>query len=157
MLARFMLSIIIIFLGIQAHAAYPPVLTEVIPKEPSIVDTVVHGWVAKVVDGHTLAIQVRNGAVNIRIYGIESPDGAWGKKAKDFLQWRVERKDVALEVIGRDKHGRAMCRVYREGSDVGLQMVAMGLARAVTQSDPALVQTEAACKTRGIGMWGGKK
>jgi len=161
MLRRLVLSIALTLLLTLSLAmywvegAYPPVLTEVIPKEPSIVDTIIGAWVAKVVDGSTLGIQTQSGVLNISIYGIETPkDGAWSRKAKEFVVWKVERKQVALEVMGRDRYGRASCRVYQAGSDVGLSLVGMGLAKTSAPTDEVMAITEKAAKARGIGMWG---
>jgi endonuclease YncB( thermonuclease family) len=156
-MVRLLLSMIILIPSMVC-AAYPPVLTEVIPKEPSIVDTCIGAWVAKVVDGDTIAIQVQNGAVNISIYGIVAPrDGAWARKAKEYLTWRVERKNVALEIMGRDTQGRVSCRVYQAGSDIGLSLVALGLAKSAPTTDEVVAKSEKAAKARGIGMWGSKK
>lgn len=160
-LARILLSVFILIMWgylMAAQSAYPPVLTEVIPKAPTIVDTCLYAYVAKVVDGETVAIQVKSGAINVKLWGVAAPnDSQWGKKAKDWLAWRVEQRPVSLEIVTRDKHGRALVRIYREGSDVGLQMVALGLAKTTTGADKAMVETEKACRARGIGMWGGRK
>jgi endonuclease YncB( thermonuclease family) len=154
MMARYLLSIFLIILGTVSYAAYPPVLTEVIPREVNIVDTAKYAFIPKVISGDTVAVQVKGGAVNVRIYGIEAPDGKWAIKARDYLQWRVERKDCAIEIMGRDRHGRATVRLYQGGADVGLQMVAMGLARACAPTDKAISLTQDAAKKHGIGMWG---
>lgn len=157
-MARILLTVFIVFIGLQAKAAYPPVLTEVVPQAPTIVDTCLYAWVAKVVDGETVAIQVKNGAINVKLWGIDAPNSTqWGKKAKDFLVWRVERKDVALEIVSRTKTGQALVRIYREGSDVGLQMLALGLAQASPGADKVMAETTRAAKARGIGMFGRAK
>jgi endonuclease YncB( thermonuclease family) len=154
MMVRYLLSIFLIILGTVSYAAYPPVLTEVIPREVNIVDTAKYAFIPKVISGDTVAVQVKGGAVNVKLYGIDSPDGKFAIKARDYLQWRVERKDCAIEVMGRDKHGRATVRLYQGGSDVGLQMVALGLARACAPTDSAIQFIEAAAKKNRIGMWG---
>jgi endonuclease YncB( thermonuclease family) len=133
------------------------VLTEVVPKEPSIVDTCLYAYIAKVVDGETVAVQAKSGAINVRLWGVDCPNNnQWGKKARDWLQWRIEHKDVALEIVTRDKHGRAVVRIYQGGSDVGLQMLALGLAQAAPGADNVMAETARAAKAHGIGMWGRK-
>ena len=152
-MAWFLLSI---FLISPALAAYPPVMVEVIPQEQPVTATAAYAYVVRVVSGDLVAVQTKGGAVNVKIWGIVAPEGHWAKRAKDYLSWRVERKDCAVEVMGRDRYGRVSARLYQGGSDIGLTMVALGLARPAHSTDQAISVTAEAAQKRQIGMWGKK-
>jgi endonuclease YncB( thermonuclease family) len=139
----------------NALASYPPVLTEVIPRESSV-DVCRYAFVAHVIAGDLIALQEKKGVTNAVIYGIAAPDGYWGLKAKAYLKWKIEGKPVSIEVVGRDRHGRLLIRCYRSGTDVALNMLAMGLARTAPQTDPAMAVAQEAAQKNRIGMWGTK-
>jgi len=148
-------GLLVLAAAVFCCAAYPPVLIEVLPQEvPSIVAQRV--FIAKVVSGDTVAVQTKEGAVNCVLYGLHAPGGRWGIKARDYLQWRVEQRYCEIEIVGRDRYNRAMLRLYSGGADIGLSMMALGLAHASYPTDPVFVLTEAAAQKREIGMWGKK-
>ncbi|WP_420337157.1 thermonuclease family protein [Roseibium sp.] len=88
-------------------------------------------------DGDSFLIGKQSGAEKVRIENIDTPeiDGACAYErrlaveAKERVADLVENQKVQVVRKGRDKYGRTLARVLVNGEDVGLRLVAEGLAR----------------------------
>jgi micrococcal nuclease len=82
-----------------------------------------------VVDGDTFYVDGVESS--IRIANIDAPElgSSRGEDAKWFLIELIHGKDVVLDCDGVDVYERWLCVVYVDGSDVGAELVSVGLAR----------------------------
>ncbi|MBD9529703.1 thermonuclease family protein [Paracoccus sp. PAR01] len=132
-----------------------PILSSVVPGHD--------GHAARVIDGDTLAI----GDQRWRILGIDAPeikqscrkaDGsgfACGAAARDALVDLIGNSGVTCDQTDTDRYGRAVGICRAGGRDLGLQLVAMGMAVPYLQySDSYRVQGEAARAAK-LGLWSG--
>lgn len=93
--------------------------------------------ILRIWDGDSLLIGKQSGAEKVRIENIDTPeiDGACAYErrlaieAKERVADLVENQKVQVVRKGRDKYGRTLARVLVNGEDVGLRLVAEGLAR----------------------------
>ena len=67
-------------------------------------------------DGNTLQC----GRERVRIDGLRSPElyEPGGRKARQRLQWRVQRGELVIERKGRDRFGRTLGRAYVNGNRI---------------------------------------
>ena len=111
---------------------------------------------ARVVDGDTLAI----GDERIRIIGIDAPERGHpaGPRATAALRELVGDRDVACEVRGRDRWGRALAVCRAGGIDVAREMVRQGWALAWYPAGgiqgPSYDGAETEARQRDAGVWG---
>jgi micrococcal nuclease len=82
-----------------------------------------------VVDGDTFYVEGVD--VSIRIADIDAPElgSSRGEDAKWYLIDMIYGKDVVLDCDGVDRYERWLCVVYVDGSNVGMELVSVGLAR----------------------------
>lgn len=91
-------------------------------------------FTAKVVwvcDGDTIYVRRFLGRKRkIRLIGMDAPESEqeFGQESESFLRGVVHGKTVQIESIGKDHYGRWVSRVYLEGQDISLLMIAVGLA-----------------------------
>lgn len=117
------------------------------------------GRVISVADGDTMSLLNAEGEKQtVRFWGIDSPekDQAMGRKAGAYLSSLILRKNVRVEVKGKDQYGRKIGKVYIGETYVNLEMVKQGFAWYYHQYAPhdrdlAAAQAEAA-KAR-LGLW----
>jgi endonuclease YncB( thermonuclease family) len=66
----------------------------------------------------------------IRLAGIDAPEGgqAFGDRSRQNLSDEVFGKQVAIEWSKRDRYGRIVGKVLRDGQDVCLEQVRIGMA-----------------------------
>ena len=95
------------------------------------------GKVVKVVDGDTLHIYSNKGTYKIRLSGIDAPERgqAYGKRAKEHLEFLVAGKQVIAIVESKDRYGRYVASVKVESKDVCAEMLAAGYAWHYKQYD----------------------
>lgn len=118
---------------------------------------------AQVVDGDTLII---NGT-RIRLFGVDAfegeqsctrPDGSsWtcGGSATRALSRLVAMGPVSCAQQATDQYGRPVAVCTVEGTDLGRQIVAMGLAVAYRNYSEDYVPVEDEAKLLGMGAWDG--
>jgi len=91
-------------------------------------------WVSWVMDGDTVLLlpEGRHGALKWRISGIDAPElcQPGGEAAREALVARVLRHTVQIEPQGQDVYGRDIGRLWRDGQDVGAELVRSGMAWA---------------------------
>lgn len=120
-------------------------------------------------DGDTASLKRGDGSkVNCRIDKIDAPETAhpsvgkkgqaFGEASKQELRQLIESKQVTLRITkpADDKnHGRAMCQIDIEGTNVNLEMVRRGAAWLYRRysNDPAFIQAEGDAKSNKRGLW----
>ena len=95
------------------------------------------GKVVKVVDGDTLHVYSNKGTYKIRLSGIDAPERgqAYGKRAKEHLEFLVAGKQVIAIVESKDRYGRYVASVKVESKDVCAEMLTAGYAWHYKQYD----------------------
>lgn len=88
------------------------------------------GLVEEVKDGDTMTVFRGEEAVTVRLHGIDAPElsQSYGTEAAAYLRGRVEGRRVHVRVRDRDRFGRLVARVVRDGVDVNEQLLRAGLA-----------------------------
>jgi len=114
------------------------------------------GRVVAVLDGDSLRI-LRDGAqVEVRLLGIDAPEGgqAFGNVSKRALSNLAFGRMVVVEVREIDRYGRSVARVTADGTDIGLEMVRGGFAwhyaRYLDDARYGAAQREARAARRGL-------
>jgi endonuclease YncB( thermonuclease family) len=122
------------------------------------------GRVVAVADGDTITVltadRVRE---RIRLAGIDAPESrqAFGTAAKQRLSALVFGTEVQVEFEKRDRYGRIVGRVLREGRDASLALIESGHAwhyrRYAAEQSPAdraaYAQAEGTARADRRGLW----
>ena len=95
------------------------------------------GKVVKVVDGDTLHVYSNKKNYKIRLSGIDAPERgqAYGKRAKEHLEFLVAGKQVIAIVESKDRYGRYVASVKVQSKDVCAEMLTAGYAWHYKQYD----------------------
>jgi endonuclease YncB( thermonuclease family) len=109
--------------------------------------------ITKVIDGDTLLI---NNETTIRLLNVNTPEkGNEGyEEAKNFLS-SYENSIIELEVIGADKYGRTLARIYAP-KYLNLELVEKGLATKFLVDESELSKFEKAERNAiemEVGIW----
>lgn len=126
--------------------------------------TELHGRVVRVTDGDTFTLQQNDGTeVVIRIAAIDAPERhqRFGKDARARLKVLIGQSEVRVQALGSDSYGRTLGSTFIGAQDIGLAMIAQGLAWHYTikstPKDTAQYQTYAAAQARAQqgrkGLW----
>lgn len=118
----------------------------------------VEGVIVHVSDGDTAKLEVNGGEViTLRLHGIDTPemDQPYGALAKAELVSLVQGKRVVAGTFGRDKYGRTLATLYRDGLDVNGKLVELGAAWVYHGEtlDLGLSWLEARARTEKRGLW----
>ena len=75
------------------------------------------GKVVEVIDGDTLVVQKANTEVDVRLYGVDTPesDQPYGHRATRFTKMMARFERVGIEPKDRDQYGRVVALVYVDG------------------------------------------
>lgn len=121
------------------------------------------GKVVGITDGDTVTILSNGQEVKVRLAGIDAPEKgqAFGQAAKTHLSDLIFGKQVEIEATKKDGYGRTIGKIFLDGKDINLQMVADGYAwhyktYAKEQSpvDRTLyADTHNAASNRRSGLW----
>jgi endonuclease YncB( thermonuclease family) len=116
------------------------------------------GKVVRIADGDTITVlDAANVQHKVRLQGIDAPERGqpFGTVARDRLAGLAMGKAVAVIGGKRDKYGRTLARVEIGGDDVGLRLVAEGLAWHYTRysDDAGLAAAERAARAARRGLW----
>jgi endonuclease YncB( thermonuclease family) len=86
--------------------------------------------VAKIHDGDTITVQLKDEKYNIRLWGIDAPElnQSFGLEAKKFLENLIQDKEVEIDVVGIDVWGRKLGKVYLNGKSINENLVKNGMA-----------------------------
>ena len=99
------------------------------------------GRVIQVKDGDTVVVDTGEGGMTCRLYGIDAPETAkgrkpgqpWGKEAAWELVSMVQFQLVEVELMGSRTYGREVARIWIGHRDINLEMVRRGMAWAYVQ------------------------
>jgi endonuclease YncB( thermonuclease family) len=117
------------------------------------------GQVVGVIDGDTIDVLHNGQSERVRLKGIDCPEKgqAFGKKAKQFTSNLVFAKQVTVEPLRRDRHGRTVADVLlSDGTNVSQQLVKEGLAwwyKKYAPHDEILAELEGEAREHKRGLW----
>jgi micrococcal nuclease len=122
------------------------------------------GWegiVTKVLDGDSLQVRREGRMVEVRLYGIDTPEyrQAYSTKARQFSRKLFSSRTVAVEEKDVDRYGRIVALVTCQGLLVNRELVRAGLAwhyPKYCRSQPLcseLAVLEQGARTARIGLW----
>jgi endonuclease YncB( thermonuclease family) len=127
--------------------------------EPCEGDCVVY-----VYDGDTVSVVKEGKKLKVRLYGIDAPerDGQpLGVAAYKRLREKVYNKNITMDVVERDRYGRVVAIVWREGRNINLEMVKEGLAECYREYlkkrrsyGEECLRAEELARTEKNGIWG---
>ena len=116
------------------------------------------GKVTSVIDGNT--IEVTNDAeetIRIILSGIDSPEltQEFGEEAKRYLEKLVLKKEVTVQIEGKDRKGNPLGVVWVKGKlDARVELLKEGLAwTAEKNPSPELEAHRAWAQEKGKGLW----
>lgn len=132
-----------------------------------------YGVVKKVSDGDTIQAITDNGTkLKIRLYGIDAPETAKGKKktittkpgqpygeeAQESLENKVMGKKVRIDIVDVDRYHRLVSLIYLSDRNINHEMVAEGYAWAYRQYlDSAyaseFIGLEDEARAKKLGLW----
>lgn len=120
--------------------------------------SVVEAKVMAVVDGNTLEIKDASGDVyQIVLSGIDSPEleQAFGAQAKAFLEKMVMKKNVKVQIEGKDRWGNRLAVVWvKEDVDLRVELLKAGLAWTAERNPiPTLENVRIEAQEKGKGLW----
>jgi micrococcal nuclease len=148
----FIFAILVILCAATSHAA--PIRT-------------VTATITKITDGDTVqAITPEGTKLKVRLYGIDAPETAKGKKpgepfgnaSRDYLSSLVNQRSVRVEILDIDRYRRMVAILWLAERNVNQEMIAAGMAEAyveyLKQPYRALfIQAEQEAKAQGRGVW----
>lgn len=122
------------------------------------------GRVVAIADGDTLTLlDAERRQHRIRLDGIDAPERTqpFGQRARQSLAALAHGRDAVAECPKTDRYGRAVCRVFVDGVDVGLEQVRRGLAwhyqRYAHEQHPQAraeyARAEGQARRGGAGLW----
>lgn len=114
--------------------------------------------VVGIADGDTLtALSARRERVKCRLYGIDAPEKkqAFGQASKSSLSELSFGRTAQIDIVGRDRYGRAICKIAVAGVDVNKEQIARGMAWMYRRyaSDQSYSDAEERAQTRRVGIW----
>ena len=128
----------------------------------------IKGKVMQVKDGDTAVIApIEGGQFFIcRLYGIDAPEighngrsgQQYGSESETALKNLVLGQEVSIEVRDRDKYGREVCIIRKDGRDINKEMIVKGAAWAYRKylKPPyaaEYIEAEGEAKAKRHGLW----
>lgn len=116
------------------------------------------GRVVYVPDGDTIHINVDGKKKKVRFYGIDCPEStqAYGLEAKEFLMNNLNKNNVRVEVVSKDRYGRTVGKVYSNGIYLNQLLVKEGYAwwyKRYAENDKGLERLEIKARKQKKGLW----
>jgi micrococcal nuclease len=114
--------------------------------------------VVGVADGDTLtALSPNLERVKCRLYGIDAPEKkqAFGQASKLSLAQLSFGRSATIDIVGRDRYGRAICKIAVGGIDVNKEQITRGMAWMYRQyaKDISYSDAEGRAQARRVGIW----
>jgi len=107
--------------------------------------------------GGPLTLLVGATQLPVRLADIDAPERgqAFGTQARHALAALTFGKRAKVQVVDRDRYGRAVGRVYVDETDVNASLVLGGYAWVYRRynRDPSLPNLEADARNAGRGLW----
>lgn len=110
----------------------------------------------RVHDGDTLTVRCDDAApVKLRVANIDAPElhQARGPAARDALIAHIHGGSISVVSRAVDRYGRTVADIANGDGDLGLQLVADGLAWCGMRPSAACRQALATARTAGRGLW----
>lgn len=115
------------------------------------------GKVISVIDGNTIEVSLsENKKLTVLLEGIDCPEMGqeYGRDAKAFLEEMVLKKDVELEIKGRDRSGNHIAIVkVANGVDLRVELLKEGLAWTSENGSKDLEPYKTWAQRKGKGLW----
>lgn len=116
--------------------------------------------VVRVLDGDSLVVSVDGEEAEIRLIGINAPEGSecHGDQSRDTLQELLASGDVTMvsDTENTDQYGRLLRYLYVRGLNINLALLANGDAVALQgdhSGDSEFYAVSDAAAEKGLGMW----
>jgi endonuclease YncB( thermonuclease family) len=114
--------------------------------------------VLAVVDGNTLEIKDATGdSYQIVLNGVDSPELGqdFGDKARGFLEKIALKKNVKVQLEGKDRWGNRLAVVWVKGEvDLRVELLKAGLAWTAERNPiPTLENVRTEAQEKGKGLW----
>jgi micrococcal nuclease len=124
--------------------------------------------VMQVKDGDTIVVSpVEGGEFFIcRLYGIDAPEiphgnkpgQPFGEESTKELKKIILGQDVIAEIRDKDKYGREVCVIRKDGTDINREMIKKGMAWAYRKylKPPyasEYIDAESDARGKGLGLW----
>lgn len=108
-----------------------------------------------VIDGDTVIARLHKKRIKIRLFGIDAPESTqkYGQASKRYLQKLVAKSSVKLVIKDRDKYGRYLGVLHKNGNDINRLMVKAGAAWAYKFYTKAYVSEEKRARRLRLGLW----
>ncbi len=115
-------------------------------------------WVVGVSDGDTLtALSASRQRLKCRLYGIDAPEKkqAFGQASKLSLSALSYGRSANIDIVGRDRYGRAICKIAVAGVDINKEQIARGMAWMYRRyaKDRTYSDAEQKAQSRRVGIW----
>jgi len=119
------------------------------------------GTVVKVIDGDSLVVRGKDDTVEIRLYGIDTPEyrQPYSNKAKQLSRRLVLRKRVGVKRLDKDRYGRTVAIITVGDTTLNRELVSSGLAwyyARYCRRQPfcsTLKKQERLARKRRAGLW----
>ena len=116
------------------------------------------GKVVSVIDGDTIILlDSINSQHRIRLHGIDCPERGqdFYQAAKDYLGKLCFKKNVEIEVLGKDKYQRTIGKIWLDSTDLNLEMLKAGMAFHYKHFDKSIhyADAEESAQKHKIGLW----
>ena len=120
-----------------------------------------YGQVIQVLDGDSLLIKREEKIVEIRLYGVDTPEYGqdYSKRAGSYTRKQLLEKIVSVEPKGTDKYGRTVALIRSQGRLINRDLVRTGMAWVYPyfcRQEPLcseLKNLESKARKRGRGLW----
>jgi micrococcal nuclease len=121
-----------------------------------------YSWDGKVVaitDGDTVVcLNGNNEQTKIRLFGIDAPEKkqAFGTKSRQFIADLVFGKIVDVSVVGTDRYGRTIARIFYKGKDAGLLSIQNGFAwhyKKYAPHETIYAEAQEWARENKLGLW----
>jgi endonuclease YncB( thermonuclease family) len=117
--------------------------------------------VLSVHDGDTLRADCQGEKFKVRLYCIDAPEMGqrpWGSESRDALRELLpQNSSVRLEIHDRDRYGRYVAEVFRDGDNRNRRMVRAGQAavyiRYCASTEFGYYQDESMARQQKTGIW----
>ena len=116
------------------------------------------GKITAVIDGNTVEVVTSdNEVLKILLANIDSPElgQEFGNEAKEYLEKIVLKKNVVVQLEGKDRHGNHLAVVMVNGKvDVRIELLKRGLAWTAEKNPLETLEAyRMEAKNKGKGLW----
>jgi endonuclease YncB( thermonuclease family) len=110
-----------------------------------------------VLDGDSFYVKTDGRTVEVRLQGVDCPEGGqpYGDTARAFTREFLKGRALTVVLLGLDDYGRTLARVSAGGRDLAQELVRAGLAWHAKRysSDKTLADAEREARRAKRGLW----